>query len=150
MALSEIYNFVQLTPRFGTSGQPTAAQFSDIGAAGYRGVINLAMADSDNAVPDEGSRVSAQGMIYVHIPVPFDAPTAAHLAEFTQAMAMFPEQKVWVHCVMNLRVSAFMYHYLLQTEGVAQEAARSPILAQWEPRMDEVWSQFMRAPINAS
>ena len=53
MALSDIYNFVQLTPLVGTSGQPTAEQFSDIGAAGYRCVINLAMADSDNAVPDD-------------------------------------------------------------------------------------------------
>lgn len=150
MATTDIYNFVQLTPRVGTSGQPTPDQFADIAAAGYRGVINLAMADSDNAVADEGTKVSEQGMIYVHLPVPFDAPTAQHLAQFTQAMGLFREQKVWVHCAMNLRVSAFMYHYLTATEGLTEDAARSPILAKWEPRMDAVWQRFLQAPVEDS
>ena len=150
MTTSEIYNFVQLTPRIGTSGQPTAGQFATIAAAGYKGVINLAMPDSENAVADEGSKVSEQGMTYVHLPVPFDAPTAAHLAQFSKAMAMFDGQKVWVHCAMNLRVSAFMYHYLTQTEGLEESAARSPVLAKWEPRMDAVWQQFLRAPVSAA
>jgi len=150
MSTTEIYNFVQLTPRVGTSGQPTAEQFAEIAAAGYRGVINLAMPDSENAVADEGTKVSEQGMTYVHLPVPFDAPTADHLAQFTQAMGLFEDQKVWVHCAMNLRVSAFMYHYLTQTEGVADAQARSPVLEKWAPRMDEVWQQFMQAPVAPS
>jgi hypothetical protein len=52
-------------------------------------------------------------------------------------------KRVWVHCVMNLRVSAFMYHYLKHACGYTEAAARSPVLPRWEPRMDEVWKEFM-------
>jgi hypothetical protein len=37
-------------------------------------VINLAMPNSENAIPEEGYIVTARSMTYVHIPVPFDAP----------------------------------------------------------------------------
>ena len=100
---------MQLTPRVGTAGQPLAEQFAAIGDAGYTTVINLAMADSDNAVADEGNLVASAGMRYVHLPVPFDQPTREHLQTFEQLMTVFREEPVFVHCAMNLRVSAFMY-----------------------------------------
>lgn len=143
--MEHILNFVQLTPLIATSGQPGPEDFTGIAEAGHVAVINIAMPDSDNALADEGRRVTETGMAYVHIPVPFDAPTARHLAQFTEAMAAFQGERVWVHCAMNLRVSAFMYHYLRST-GVAEADARSPILARWAPRMDDVWKQFLEAP----
>ena len=141
--LEQIYNFVQLTPQIGTAGQPTAEQFADIGAAGYQAVINLAMHDSDNAVPEEGSLVAAAGMSYVHLPVDFAAPTAAHLRRFADILDSFGSAPVFVHCAMNLRVSAFMFQYLRHRRGVDETAARSPILDKWAPRMDEVWQRFI-------
>ena len=73
--LDTLINYVQITDDVGTSGQPTAEQIQDIADAGYAAVINLAMPDSDNALPDEGSLVSGAGMRYVHIPVDFANPT---------------------------------------------------------------------------
>ena len=140
--LEQIYNFVQLTPNVGTSGQPTADQFADIADAGYRAVVNLAMLDSDNALPDEGALVSANGMIYVHLPVDFAAPTAEQVRRFAGIMDSFGDVPVFVHCAMNLRVSAFMYLYLRHCHGLDDAAARSPILDKWAPRMDEVWQRF--------
>ena len=52
-------------------------------------------------------------------------------------------QKVWVHCVVNARVSAFCYHYLRHARGLDEAASRSPVLARWEPQMDDVWRAFL-------
>ena len=112
MAVQDILNFVQLTDRVGTSGQPTPAQFADIAAAGYRAVVNLALPNSDNAIADEGGVVSALRLSYFHLPVLFDAPQLSELRTFIGLMRVLEDRPVWVHCAMNLRVSAFMYHYL--------------------------------------
>jgi hypothetical protein len=82
-------------------------------------------------------------MVYVQIPVPFDAPGRIHLQRFFAAMAMFEAEPIWVHCAMNLRVSAFMYHYLRRIERVGESQARSPILSKWAPHMDAIWRDFL-------
>ena len=102
--MTGIRNFVQMTEAVGTSRQPTAAQFDEIAQAGYSAVVNLAMPDSDDALADEGSLVTALGMKYIHIPVPFDAPTKEHLRSFIRVMRAIDAYKVWVHCVVNARV----------------------------------------------
>ena len=143
MALTKILNFVQLTPNVGTAGQPSSEQFGDIAAAGYAAVVNLAMHDSDNAVPNEGNIVACLGMTYVHLPVDFAAPTSAHARKFFGVMAVLDGDKVFVHCAMNLRVSAFMYLYLKHIKGFDEAAAQSPMIAKWKPRMDQVWQDFL-------
>lgn len=141
--LSDITNFVQLTEAVGASGQPTPAQFPEIAANGYTGLINLALPTSDNAVADEGSLVTSLGMSYFHIPVRFDAPTLGDLRLFILAMRALEGRKVWVHCAVNARVSAFMYHYLKHDKNYDEQRASSPVLLAWEPRMDAVWRSFM-------
>ncbi len=141
--LSSLKNYVQLTSDIGTSGQPKADQFALIAEAGYQTVINLALADSDHAIPSEGSIVTGLGMRYVHIPVQFDAPTQEDLRCFIGIMEALRGTQVWVHCVVNARVSAFLYLYLHHVRGLAAEKARSPVLERWEPKMDAVWRQFL-------
>ncbi len=143
-SLSEIRNFIQLTEDVGTAGQPRPEQFADIAAAGYGAVINLAMHDSDNAVPEEGNLVAAEGMCYFHLPVDFAAPNATHARLFFDLMQTLAPRKIFVHCALNLRVSAFMYLYLRHVRGLDEEAARSPLIAKWEPKMDTVWQDFLR------
>ncbi|XOV84423.1 MAG: protein tyrosine phosphatase family protein [bacterium] len=144
--LTDILNFVQLTPNVGTSGQPLAHQFQQIADAGYKTVINLAMADSDNAVANEGNLVAAAGMSYIHLPVDFAAPTAEHAQRFAGLMQVVESEPVFVHCAMNLRVSAFMYLYLRHVKGYDEAAATSPMIEKWAPRMDTVWRNFLQLP----
>ncbi len=136
-------NYFQLTEQIATSGQPTEAQIHQIADAGYDTVVNLAMHDSENALPHEGSLISSLGMNYVHIPVPFHEPAAEHLQQFFGIMETFREQKVWVHCAVNARVSAFMYHYLTKNMGFSEATATTPLLVKWRPKMDDVWAEFM-------
>jgi protein tyrosine phosphatase (PTP) superfamily phosphohydrolase (DUF442 family) len=139
--LEKIRNYVRLTEEIGTSGQPEEHQFSGIAAAGYEFVVNLAMPDSDDAIANEGNLVTSLGMTYVHIPVPFDNPTVEQLRAFIRTMDAFEGSKVWVHCIMNYRVSAFMYHYLRIRKGFSETQARSSMFQSWRP--DGVWQAFL-------
>jgi protein tyrosine phosphatase (PTP) superfamily phosphohydrolase (DUF442 family) len=140
MSINNILNTIIISDNIGTSGQPTPNQFLDIADADYRTVINLAMPDSDNALPDEGGFVSELGMNYFHIPVPFDAPTAEHLSLFVKLMEALDGEKVWVHCALNMRVSAFMQHY--QTAVLKRSDNKIvPILESWQP--NDIWLKFM-------
>lgn len=136
-------NYYQSTEKVGTSGQPSKEQLADIARMGYETVVNLAMHDSEGAIPDEGGIVAALGMSYFHIPVPFEKPTVDHLRTFCGIMSVLEGKRVWVHCAINARVSAFMFHYLTRLRGVSEEDATSPLLRDWRPLMDEAWTSFM-------
>jgi len=140
MSIDNILNTIIISDNIGTSGQPSPKQFQDIADAGYTSVINLAMPDSTNALPDEGGYVSEAGMNYFHIPVPFDAPTRKHLSLFLKLMKSTEGQKVWVHCALNMRVSAFMQHYQ-RSVLKSNEADFIPMLESWEP--EKVWLEFL-------
>ena len=56
--IEDIVNFLQISDRLATAGQPTMEQYSVIAATGYQVVINLALIDSPNALVDEGSIAS--------------------------------------------------------------------------------------------
>ena len=142
MTFDRIINYVQLTEDIATSGQPRPEDFPAMAEAGYSAVVNLAMPDSPGAFPEEGGRAAEAGLCYFHIPVPFDAPRPGHLALFIKILKALAGKKIWVHCAMNYRVSAFMFHYLRLVHGLAPEQARSPVFEEWEP--DEVWQEFLK------
>ncbi|MGE0384084.1 MAG: protein tyrosine phosphatase family protein [Gammaproteobacteria bacterium] len=141
--MQDVVNFFQMTPGIATSGQPARDQFAAIADAGYRAVVNLAMHDSDNAIVDEGSLVASLGMTYVHLPVPFDRPERSHLVAFIRIMQALEGERTWVHCVVNARVSAFMYQYLRMIKGVPEPQARTPMLDRWQPRMTPAWQALL-------
>jgi len=141
MGIKEIYNFVQLTDNIATSGQPLENEFALIAQSSHKAVINIAMHNSDDAVANEGHIVTALGMSYFHIPVPFDAPTIEHLRLFIKVIECFKDQKVWAHCAANYRVSAFMYQYLKLLYGIPSKEAKSSIFDFWHP--NETWTGIM-------
>ena len=144
-----VYNYERVTDWLATSGQPTVAQFADIAAAGYEAVVNLALPTSDNAIAGEGSLVAEHGMAYFQIPVVFEKPTLQDLRLFFGVMRALEGRKVWVHCVVNARVSAFVYLYLRHALGVDEEAAKTNLLRKWLPQMDDVWKDFLATPPEA-
>ena len=144
--LAEIYNYEQVTEWLGTSGQPKADQFASIAEAGFAAVINLALPSSDNAIPNEGSIVTDLGMAYFQIPVVMENPTLDDLKLFLGTMNALDGKKVWVHCVVNARVSAFVYHYLRYSKGFDDKAAKTGLLKKWLPQMNDVWKSFVAIP----
>jgi protein tyrosine phosphatase (PTP) superfamily phosphohydrolase (DUF442 family) len=140
MAITSILNFIKISDTVSTSGQPSPDQFNHIASAGFSTVINLAMPDSTNALPDEGGFVTEAGMNYFHIPVPFEAPTHQHLILFLKLMKSVESENIWVHCALNMRVSAFMQHYQKQVLN-RSGADLVSMLESWE--LEDVWREFL-------
>jgi protein tyrosine phosphatase (PTP) superfamily phosphohydrolase (DUF442 family) len=138
---NDILNFVQISETIATAGQPTAEQFSAIKDAGYQTVVNLALTTSTNAIPNEQQIVESQGMRYVHIPVIWENPTQDDLDRFFSTMNENTDRKVFVHCAMNMRVSAFMYLHRRIQESLSDEIAKQDLYRVWTP--NETWQAFI-------
>ena len=141
--MNDVINFFQITDTIGTGGQPSVSQLYDIAQNGNEVVINLATHNSENAIENEGSIVASLGMTYIHIPVPFEAPTPEHLRKFFGFMNGLSEEKVFVHCAVNARVSAFVFKYLTMEKMIQAEKATTPLLEQWLPQMNLIWRNFL-------
>ena len=124
--LNHIRNFLRIDDRLATSGMPQPDDFAALRQAGFDVVINLALPTSDNALPNEGDLVSAQGMTYVHIPVKFDAPQPADFDRFTRVLDASAGQRVFVHCAANKRVSAFVFLHRLRHGADRKTVGRFP------------------------
>ena len=146
--MNELINFYQITDLIGTSGQPTIKQFNMIAESGYTVVINLSMHDSDNALIEEGNIVTSLNMNYVHIPVPFESPLPSHLKDFFSVLDAFNGEKIFVHCALNARVSAFMYKYLTLKKGFNTYDAQTTLFKKWLPTMDEKWKAILKLDID--
>ena len=139
--LKQIQAFLPLSDTVGTAGQPTAAQFADIEAAGYQSIVNLAQVNSTDAIPEEADIVTQLGMEYVHIPVDWETPSLDDLARFFEVMEHRSDTQVFVHCAKNMRVSAFMYLYRVTRQQVAAEDALEDVYQIWMPIPH--WQAFM-------
>lgn len=131
----------RIDERITTSGQPSEEDLTAIAKLGVRTVINLALHSHEKALPDEAATVAALGMDYVHIPVPFDAPTEEHFRRFCDAMAAAGDGPIHVHCIINARVSAFFYRYGHDVLGLSEPAARAAMDSIWRP--GGVWADFI-------
>ena len=140
MPVEHIRHFLYISENLCSSGQPEAEDFHAIAAAGFQVVINLAMPDSVNAIPEEEWLVVLQDMDYHHIPVPFDAPQRRHLEQFIQLMENLQGRKVWVHCALNYRASAFLYLYF-RWLGRSETDCRVAVFPGW--KADVIWHKFM-------
>jgi protein tyrosine phosphatase (PTP) superfamily phosphohydrolase (DUF442 family) len=139
--LSDIYNFLTISDDLGTAGQPTAEQLAAVKEAGYDVVINLALGTTPRDLPNEADLVARHGMDYIHIPVVFDKPTEADLERFFAAMDENRDKKCFVHCIANMRVSAFVFLYRVLRQGVAPDEARAMMNRLWQP--NAVWQKFI-------
>jgi protein tyrosine phosphatase (PTP) superfamily phosphohydrolase (DUF442 family) len=140
-SLDAIDNFRQLSDTLGTAGQPTAEQFEVVRDAGYEVVINLAIPDSEYALPGEAELVAELGMHYESIPVVWTEPVLNDLKQFIALMERDRGKKIFVHCIKNYRVSAFVYLYRVIRLGVPQRTALKSMLDVWQP--NRVWQRFI-------
>ncbi len=139
--VERITNYLEISPDLGTGGQPLPGQIGALGNAGYQAMINLARTDQPSSLREEGDLARAAGMDYVSIPVIWEAPGRADLERFYAAMDARRGQKVFVHCVLNFRVSSFVYLYRANRLGVDRETARRDLLRAWTPNAR--WEQFI-------
>jgi protein tyrosine phosphatase (PTP) superfamily phosphohydrolase (DUF442 family) len=128
-----VRNFVLVDERIGTAGQPTAGELATVRDAGYELVVNLAMPTSMGALPNERALVEALGLAYAHIPVDWEQPSQADVDAFFAVMDANRAHRVFVHCALNMRASAFVYLYRRIREGVGEAVAAAALRRVWEP-----------------
>jgi protein tyrosine phosphatase (PTP) superfamily phosphohydrolase (DUF442 family) len=140
-ALEEIHSFIQISEKIATAGQPTAEQFAEIKAAGYEVVVNLAPPNATNAIANEKELVETQGMEYVYLPVVWEEPTLNDIDRFFNTLEVNSQRQVFVHCALNMRVSAFMYLYRRVQQRVSNEVAIEAMNQIWTP--NDTWQAFI-------
>jgi hypothetical protein len=69
-------------------------------------------------------------------------PDAADLARFFAAMDATQDKKRFVHCIANMRVSAFVMLYRVLRQGVPLDEAWATMARIWEP--NPIWHTFIR------
>ena len=140
--MENIFNYIKINENIATSGQPSPEQFELISKCGYEVVINLALHDASNAIINEDKVVTDLKMSYFHIPVIFEKPSTAQLKLFLDILSINEDKKVWIHCALNYRVSAFMYvfhKYYLQTPF---DEIDLTLLEEWQP--NETWRNILK------
>lgn len=140
--IEEIYNYLKLSDSVATAGQPTEAQFPAIKESGYQVVVNLALLESTNAIPHEQEIVKSLGMQYIHIPVVWENPTLEDVARFFSVMEAHTDKRMFVHCVANMRVSAFMYLYRIICDRMNDKQAKQDLHQIWTP--NDTWQTFIQ------
>jgi protein tyrosine phosphatase (PTP) superfamily phosphohydrolase (DUF442 family) len=141
MALDDVKNYVAVSGRLGTAGQPSEEQLRDVADAGFEVVVNLGLLDPRYCLADEASSVRALGLTYHHIPVDFNAPQPEDLRRFFEAMDAAGDKKAFVHCAANYRVSTFVALYGEARLGWSPEQGDAHMRRVWEP--NETWTQFI-------
>lgn len=143
--IESIYNFLQISNLIATSGQPKEEQFSAIKNSGYQVVINLGLISSSGALSNEKQLVNSLGMEYIHVPVIWDKPEITEFPKFASVMQANSDKKVFVHCIANKRVSAFMYLFRYLCQGMTQEDAEKDLHKIWIP--NDIWQKFISEAI---
>ena len=140
-AIEDVFNYLRISENLATSGQPTESQFSSIRDQGFKTVINLAPHSAENALIDEAATLTELGINYIHIPVDFKAPTDEDFKTFVAKMQTRSDEKVWVHCAANMRVSSFIYKYRLTVLNEDPVEAKKDLDKIWQP--SSVWQEFI-------
>lgn len=141
-----IMNFVEYSDRFASSGQPTAAQLTELGHQGYERVVYIAWTDNENSLDGEDRLVKSLGMEYLHIPVEWTAPTASDFYLFAGAMQRAPEKKTLLHCQANYRAAAFSFLYRVLYEDIPVAEAKRDLNEIWSP--NETWRDLIFAVLD--
>ena len=141
-SIQDIYNYLEIENLFPTSGQPDENQLKLIAQAGYTTVINLAPTSVlENSIIEEQHILRDLGINYIHQPVDFKNPTEKNFNRFVESLEQLGDQKVWVHCAANMRVSAFTYRYRTEILNHSSDAARKDLEKIWQPF--GVWKRFI-------
>jgi protein tyrosine phosphatase (PTP) superfamily phosphohydrolase (DUF442 family) len=148
--LEDIYHYLPLTDKLLTGGMPTADQLANAAKSSVQVVINLAMPDSERALPNEAALVESLGMHYIGIPVQWDHPTRRNLDEFMAAMDANKNARVLVHCQANYRVTGFVALYRVLRLGWQPNAAFQDLRRIWNPDDYPVWKRFLNENLSES
>jgi protein tyrosine phosphatase (PTP) superfamily phosphohydrolase (DUF442 family) len=111
-----------------------------LGTRGFQAVVYLAPSDVPNAVHAEAELLSAQGIEFIQIPIPFGAPDDSHVRALFAALNRLRDRKTLVHCEINMRASTMVFLYRAIELGEDPATAYQAVAQVWSPR--GVWRRL--------
>lgn len=142
MSIENIFNYLRLSDRIGTSGYPEDNEFHHISDQGYGMVINLVSHDVLHKTEED--IVRSLGLSYIHIPVVWEKPEIKDFKSFADAMEKHQDKKLFIHCEANMRVSAFVMLYRVIHKGMPTQQAMDDVLKIWNPNQNyDQWKKFI-------
>lgn len=103
---ADIEKFYKVSDQVATGGQPTAAQFIDLGREGYKTVICLRERSEFDAASEQTAATS-RGLAYINIPVDKENPKFEEVDQFLAALSHPTAFPVFIHCATGNRAAAF-------------------------------------------
>ncbi|WP_395377835.1 histidine phosphatase family protein [Marinicella sp. W31] len=143
--LSDVVNYVQMTPELHTSGMPTAQHMRHWGAYGFDAVVNLAPHDEKKSVAGEAQAVNAAGADYLNIAVDWENPTTEDFDQFIAFMQGRTSEKVLLHCRKNMRASVFAFLYRVIVLDEDAERVYASVQKVWQP--NAVWRAYAQSEL---
>ena len=104
-------------------------------------MIYLAPPSVQDAVRDEHLIVARQGLVFINIPIRFDAPTDADFDAFAAALRGLADRKVLIHCQINLRASSMVFLYRAIVLKEDPRLAYDAVERVWVP--EGAWRGFI-------
>lgn len=138
--MTEIRNILLVAEGLYCAGQPTEDQLEQVKALDVELIVNLAMSDSDAALPDERRSVEALGMRFEPIPVPFDAPTVQHFMALERILLAPRARGALVHCAYNWRATSFVALFCERNLGWSRSQSEALRQRFWMP--NGVWAAW--------
>ena len=110
---------LKLNDEITVGSQPTSEQLQELSREGFRTIVNFRNAGEDDASLsplEEGDRVDAMGMRYLHVPVTMKAMTAGRVDQFR---AKYPElpKPIFAHCKTGKRAGAMAIMNIAVDQG---------------------------------
>lgn len=104
------------------TNQPSAEQFEQAKAAGFKSVLNLRAAEEEGAIANESQQVASAGLTYANIPVKPSEMDEALADDVLKQIEQLPKP-VLVHCKSGLRSGAMALMYdAVKNNKSAEEA----------------------------
>ena len=126
-------NPVEISALLITSGQPTQQALAGLGNQGFQAVIYLAPSSVPDAVKDEPDLLKRQGIEFIHIPIPFNAPKEEQVVAVSEALVRLKDKKVLVHCQVNMRASTMVFLHRVVTLKEEPAQAYEAVSRVWSP-----------------
>lgn len=117
-----VVNYTKVDATVACGGETSPAAIAELGAQGFRTVVNLRLA-AEPGVAAEAAAVEAAGMRYVHLPMNPTAPEFGTADQFLAAVADPAVQPVYIHCASANRVGAVWAIKRVVQDGWSREDA---------------------------
>jgi protein tyrosine phosphatase (PTP) superfamily phosphohydrolase (DUF442 family) len=143
MSTQDIYNYRRVNDRICTGGQPTPDQLRSAADEGFSTVVNLATGNAHFSLEDEAGLVRSLGMTYHHSPVAWENPQDSDFAAFEAVLQEHPEDKTFIHCAANFRVTAFYSLYAMKHLGWTEAQADEFRASVWNGSNYPIWEKFI-------